>query len=75
LSKGGEVGEVGKLIGADRTLDQTLALCVRSAVEMWLSLGRWSDRTQGELVTWRAVSASGECDYTDVGDLARVMKT
>jgi hypothetical protein len=41
LSKGGEVGEVEELIGADQTLD----MCVQSVVAQWLGLCLVHDRT------------------------------
>jgi hypothetical protein len=47
LSKGGEVGEVRKFTGADRTL----VLCVRSLVELQrcLSLADWTLEEEGYL--------------------------
>jgi hypothetical protein len=40
LIKGDEVGEVGKLTEADRTLDR----CIRSVVVKWLGLGLLTGR-------------------------------
>ena len=38
LSKGGEVGEVGKLTGTDRMQDRMLDLHVRSVLVKWRGL-------------------------------------
>jgi hypothetical protein len=50
LSKGGEVGEVGELTEANRTLDRTLDLCVRLVLARW-SYPRSIDRTLALVVT------------------------
>jgi hypothetical protein len=50
LSKGGEVSEVRELTEADRMLDWTLDLCVRSVLARW-SYPRSIDQTLALVVT------------------------
>jgi hypothetical protein len=51
LSKGGEVGEVEELTGADRMQDRTPDLCIRLVVAQWLSLCLVHDQMLRQKVT------------------------
>ena len=40
MIKGGKVGDVEEVVGADRTQDRMLDLRVRSVVKQWCGLGK-----------------------------------